>query len=164
MKKKNHNPHLPQNQNPMIKKYLYPFIIFSLLFIALLVIGLAGSIYYSRCLCLSFYLNKSEISEKGIITGTVRRNRTFNTNVYLTLENQTTVYTESVFKTITNEPKVGGEIEVIFNKNRNFFVIKNFIVATCISYAVTIIICMICLYLSFLFGKSVLILYKEIFK
>jgi len=143
----------------MNKQYIFPFIIFLLCFIALFFGGLAGSIYSGRGLFLSIILNKSMITEKGIISYVSKRSRALNYTVYFSLENQTTVYKQSE-ETLLCSAKAGDEINVVFNKERNFFIIKDHIIAIYFAYINAMILCLICFAMSFLCRKAVIELYR----
>jgi hypothetical protein len=144
----------------MNKQYIFPFLMFFLVFIALFFGGLAGSIYSIRGLCLSISLNNSMETEKGIISHISKRYKKPNYIIHFSLENQTVVHKESVSKIMSNA-KVGDEIQVVFNKKRNFFIIKDLIKATYISYITAMILCLIGFAISFMAGEVVIGLYGD---
>jgi hypothetical protein len=144
----------------MDKRYIPSFLIFSLIFFGCFGGGLSGSVYSIRCLYLSIRLNKLNVSEKAVITKVISLNRTFNKTIYFSINTNNLILTKSMFK-LSAKAEVGDEIEVIFNKKRNFFIIKNYMVAIYTGYIIGTILSLILFCLSFLFGRGLIAMYKE---
>lgn len=144
----------------MNKRYLPSFLVFLFITIILFTGGLFGSFYYARCLYLSIILNNSVMIEKGIVSHISIRNRTFNQTIHFSLRDPTRVYKKSIFKLFT-QAKVGDELDVVFNSKHNFYIIRNYILSTYITYIISILLCLLFFSMFFLTGKVVIGIYRE---
>jgi hypothetical protein len=145
----------------MNKSFVFGFGIFVVVFFSLFLLGLVGTIISIKQYSEIKKISKSTTEEMAIITKIENGVRTLYGIFYFRTKASKKEYKIHLIKILASKIRVGDEIHIKFNENRDIWLISEYLFSTYVSHFFKIIVFAFCFVLSIFLFICIINIYKN---